>query len=64
LRCLDEAPESPPNVGAIGDRGKLMFGRTIPSLADFDGTATLDARAVFMVDRMAEREGFEPSLGF
>jgi hypothetical protein len=40
-----------------------MFGRTIPSLADFDGTATLDARAVFMVDRMAEREGFEPDSG-
>lgn len=40
-----------------------MFGRAIPALADFERTVTLDASAVFMGGRMAEREGFEPDPG-
>ena len=48
---------------AICHGGKLMFGRAIPALADLARTVTLDVIAVFMVGRMAEREGFEPDSG-
>ena len=50
-------------VEAMRRLGKLMFDRAIPAPADFESVVRPNSIAVFMVGRMAEREGFEPDPG-
>jgi hypothetical protein len=42
----------------------MMFARVIPTVPDFEEFGAQNSSVVFMVGRMAEREGFEPSMGF